>query len=313
MNESIEQNYVLIPAAQEDAVRRIVSDRALGDDDKKAALVDAFARHDIPINGYFSVGGRKVSFIDFATDRRCEPLLEMIVERAPNKATEGLDVLAESVWSAKAVSILLNNGVQIDSEPDRRGPLVLRTCAEMGAPGAIALLAAKGLDLDQMVTLSGIVRPALVHAARRGRASVVEGFLRAGANPTAVGSDGRTFLHASVLLDGTQSAAITDNLESLEILRKVLDVTRELGIDLDPQDTFKRSPLHRAAEQGYKNKVALMLEYGANPDLRDNNQMTPLDLAEDGRHTEVTSVFLAWKAQQAIAEVLKAARKPSTC
>lgn len=41
-----------------------------------------------------------------------------------------------------------------------------------------------------------------------------------------------------------------------------------------------------AAQQGFVNCVKLLLEYGANPDLKTADQATALHLAVQGNHTQ---------------------------
>lgn len=310
MDSSIRGNYVPVTLDQWTAVYELIYRRDLDAEEKKAAMKAAFAEHGTPINGYIN-DGTNWSFVDAARNVYCEPLMEVIVEKAPNKATEGLDILGTCVWSEKCLNILLQRGYEIPAT-GQAAVTLLRQCAEYGTPDTIALLAAKGLALDQIVTSYGTLAPAIVISARHAKAKNVESFLRAGASATMTGDDGETFLHACVRLIETKPADRCDSAPKVEALRHVLEVARELNIDIDLRDGAGRTPLHTAAKFGYKNKIALLLEYGANADLLDENQETPLMLAKAEGHEDAVKTLLSWKAHEAVRRAIRSATLTST-
>jgi ankyrin repeat protein len=52
--------------------------------------------------------------------------------------------------------------------------------------------------------------------------------------------------------------------------------------------------LHEAAIRGFVNVVKLLLEYGADPTVKDKDGRTPLDLARAKGRRKVVSVIEEW-------------------
>lgn len=75
-------------------------------------------------------------------------------------------------------------------------------------------------------------------------------------------------------------AHIAAGRKTPEVLREILSHAPAL---LDARDAYHRTPLHVAAEEGRLENVKLLLRLGAKPDLRDYENKTPLDLAENPR------------------------------
>lgn len=63
------------------------------------------------------------------------------------------------------------------------------------------------------------------------------------------------------------------------------------------QTGFWGTALHTAAAKGNKPMVALLLDHGANPNLRDHYGRTPLDLSLFFRHADVARLLLAHGAR----------------
>lgn len=55
------------------------------------------------------------------------------------------------------------------------------------------------------------------------------------------------------------------------------------------------TPLHFASANGHAHIVSLLLSHGANPDLTEKHGLTPEDLAREGGHVGVLTVFRLWK------------------
>jgi len=58
-------------------------------------------------------------------------------------------------------------------------------------------------------------------------------------------------------------------------------VLLEAHADVNVQAENGDSPLHDAAENGHEDVVKLLLDYGANPKLRNRDGKTPMDVADD--------------------------------
>ncbi|XP_069680319.1 leucine-rich repeat serine/threonine-protein kinase 1 isoform X2 [Periplaneta americana] len=89
---------------------------------------------------------------------------------------------------------------------------------------------------------------------------------------------GRTPLHA---------AATTDNSRCIGVL---LQAGADPNIPCGPRGE-NRTPLHVSSEHGYVSNVKLLLARGADLVARDNNGLTPLDIAEKSEHTECMMVL----------------------
>lgn len=71
---------------------------------------------------------------------------------------------------------------------------------------------------------------------------------------------------------------ITSNvLRNSELLEMLINN----GFDINQKDYDMRTPLHRAAQNGYLEAAKMFLKYGADPQARDREFFIPLELAED--------------------------------
>jgi ankyrin repeat protein len=60
------------------------------------------------------------------------------------------------------------------------------------------------------------------------------------------------------------------------------------------------TPLHTAAANGHKMMCAVLLEYGADPNMQDRNGSTPLHAAMARKHTDTVGVLLSGGADPTI-------------
>jgi ankyrin repeat protein len=77
-----------------------------------------------------------------------------------------------------------------------------------------------------------------------------------------------------------------------EVLSNLAKVFIEHGANVNLQDTNNKSPLHFALEYGYLDTARLLLDHGADPNALDNDHMTPLHLASERGHLEIVQLLL---------------------
>ncbi|KAK7912882.1 hypothetical protein WMY93_013093 [Mugilogobius chulae] len=111
----------------------------------------------------------------------------------------------------------------------------------------------------------------LTSAAATGNTAAVEYLLQTGAHVNGENRFGRTALQ--VMMMGSVSVA--------QILLKH-------GADPNVQDRCTgATPLHDAARTGFVDTVRLLVQFQANPNIRDNKDFRPIDLAKVSGHCEV--------------------------
>ncbi len=75
-------------------------------------------------------------------------------------------------------------------------------------------------------------------------------------------------------------------------LQKLMFISKKY-IDVDFQDTNGKTALHYAcATQEGEHTVSLLLRYGAQVEIRDDDQKTPLDIVKTRNYTEHTQRLL---------------------
>ncbi|CAB0040198.1 unnamed protein product [Trichogramma brassicae] len=126
-----------------------------------------------------------------------------------------------------------------------------------------------GQDPDCLAIKS--LEPPLHSATRRQHKDVVQLLLDHGADPNLTNKYGRTALHnACYKLDDSPEVA-----ELFQTLFEICGETHRLAL-IDTRDKFGRTPLHDALAGGKKRMVAVLLRWGADPNLADADGSTPL-------------------------------------
>ncbi|XP_014228808.1 ankyrin-1-like isoform X3 [Trichogramma pretiosum] len=120
-------------------------------------------------------------------------------------------------------------------------------------------------DLLAQNTLDSSLHLALIY--RRGR--IVEKLLRAGANPDRSNQAGFTPLHFISCVKGEAFGLI-------ELFFRTLDELPGREVQIDAQDVNGNTPLHMAANNGYRNLVRFLLRRGANPNTTNAEGWTVL-------------------------------------
>jgi ankyrin repeat protein len=214
------------------------------------------------------------------------------------------------VWGhAAVVRLLLAAGADVEAADDE-GWRPLQIAANKGHLETLELLLAAGADVEA-ATKDGW--RALHNAARYGHLACLERLLNAGASPTARSDPaGWTCLHLATIEDHVSIVerllaeadvdpdGLTANGESvlyvaagngsLASVKRLLATNR---IDLDRLGgAFGFSALHTAAWHGFADIADALLDAGANPNLPDRQDRTPLEIALSQRQTRFADLLV---------------------
>jgi ankyrin repeat protein len=142
----------------------------------------------------------------------------------------------------------------------------------------------------------------------RGEVVSVRDALARGASPEAVEKDGFNALFYAILADNPPGVRVElvkllvvagtnvnhhDSDQRWTALAfaargghfEVCKILLAAGSNVDSTDRFGNTPLWRATFSRHKEIVALLVEYGANPDLKNDHGISPRLLAEDAGST----------------------------
>ena len=178
---------------------------------------------------------------------------------------------------------LLDAGAPVDGAPDiPETPLI--TAASYGDAEVARVLVAAGADLETVAAPDAGGVPgatALVHAAVFGMTSVVDVLVAAGA-----WIDGLVIAAAAGNVDGwpLADAPLEERVRAMVMAADherlpVIDALVEAGTPVDAVDPiWGRQALRVAAENGRPSAARRLLALGADPELRDADGRSPLDL-----------------------------------
>ena len=80
------------------------------------------------------------------------------------------------------------------------------------------------------------------------------------------------------------TAASNDSIGAVELLLKA-------GAEIDDRNSFNYTSLHLAAMRNYVKTIKVLLEFDADPNLRDADNRTPYDIARKGNHKEAADLL----------------------
>ena len=125
------------------------------------------------------------------------------------------------------------------------------------------------------------ITPLIMSAQMAESAEVVQMLLRAGAEVNRADAEGCTALHYAALPEAESAA------KCFAIMRILL----ENGAETDVRDIYGETALLQCARDGFTAGVRLLLEYKADPSLRNYEGKSPLDYARENGHAEVVELL----------------------
>ncbi|XP_030583124.1 CARD- and ANK-domain containing inflammasome adapter protein [Archocentrus centrarchus] len=284
---------------------------------KKTALFYAVKNNNEKTIIVLLKAGAKVDYdiINEAINLYQESVLQLLLANARGALSK--KALGSALFAAVrknldgAVRSLINSGADVNVRDNHRyTPLLLST--ELGHKEVFSVLIAKNAKLD--ATLSDL-SSALHLAAHSGSIPIVQTLLEKGLDPNIKGAKGYTPLHLAVqcnrpdiigllLKHGAQVDAVgQDGLAPLHVASwqghtdtviQLLQNKAEPGV----KDRLGRTALHWAASsQGNSCVVDLLLSAKANPNITDNEKITPLHLAAMEGNVDVVMSLLSYKAK----------------
>lgn len=80
-------------------------------------------------------------------------------------------------------------------------------------------------------------------------------------------------------------------------VREAVQLLLEWGADIEATDHDNITALHLAAREAHRKAVQLLLEWGAKVEAKDHSQLTALQLAAREAHREAVQLLLEWGAK----------------
>jgi ankyrin repeat protein len=158
-----------------------------------------------------------------------------------------------------AVQKLLEEGADADARNVQDGRTALILAAEAGQTGAAAALIAKGANLE---IKDNFGNTALIRSAKNGQASTVKLLLDKGANPETSDAGGETALMAA-------SGAYQASVDGAELVL-------QKKVKTEATDAAGQTALMYAASAGNARTARLLLDHGANIEVKGNDGNTAL-------------------------------------
>jgi ankyrin repeat protein len=181
--------------------------------------------------------------------------------------------------------VLIDAGAPVDGYPDdKETPLI--TAASYGDAEVARVLIEAGADLDATAAPDAGGVPggtALLHAAVFGMTEVVDVLVEAGARidslelAAAAGAVNAWPLERSTLQSRIRALVFAADHQRLQVIDRLIAA----GTPIDAVDAeWDRQALRTAANHGRPASVRRLLDHGADPNLRDRDGLTALDLCQ---------------------------------
>ncbi|APR97793.1 ankyrin repeat domain-containing protein [Wolbachia endosymbiont of Folsomia candida] len=178
----------------------------------------------------------------------------------------------------EVVKALLSKGAQVDAR-DNQGITPLHLAAEEGKLKVVKVLLNNGADVNAR---DNSKRTPLYFASKNGYPGIVKALLEKGANFEVKFAGKTPFYDAKDDLVKNILKSTKDLFDSIKSNRqqKVMAAINEEAI-IGATDNSGFTLLHWAAKDGYQELVQLLLDKQANPNIKDKNGKTPLDIAQE--------------------------------
>ena len=197
--------------------------------------------------------------------------------------------------AARVARELIAAGAPVDGDPDdRETPLV--TAASYGDAGVARALVDAGATLETRASDDSGGVPggtALLHAAVFGMTDVIDVLVEAGAQVCSIEEAAAAGDVTGWIADATDDARVRALVMAADHRRiEVIDRLIEAGVPVDGVDpVWGGHPLRTAATNGRAASVRRLLEHGADPNLRDDDGRTPLELCRRARPGEGSHAY----------------------
>ena len=175
----------------------------------------------------------------------------------------------------EVIELLLEQGAKINITNDQgRTPLFM--AARNGREKVVDILSKRsGIELERGD--NNALTP-LAAAVLNGHSRILARLLQRGADPRVKNKNGMAPLHL---------ASKRGEVKTIVVLLKALND----NANIDEHDKSGNTPLHYATQTGKKNVVMELLKAGADSSLRNNDNKTARDIAQELGHNEVLAVL----------------------
>lgn len=219
----------------------------------------------------------KIRPLHLAAEKGSETILDLILAKKPDLDcldSWGRTPLSRAIEFANLARILLEKGASPDLT-EYRGFTPLALAAEFGHSETVEVLLAHGAQVNLRTDTDAGGWTAVCVAAENDRADIVKMLIDAGALLSLKSDQGSIALHVA----------------TLSTARVMLQHRKRFNID--EQNKFKMTALHRAIEWSKSTELAkLLIDSGANLNLRDRYLDTPLSVAAYMGNREVVKMLL---------------------